>query len=72
MSVTLLALKKGTNFLRVRGGECAECGIEGASVYPETSAESLEDTLASLQGRFPEARIVRLVLTEEEYRGDRP
>ena len=63
----LLAFKAGDSYIREKDGETILCGMDKASVFPESALPEMLNKYRLLKTNYPGIAIVRLVITEEPF-----
>lgn len=64
----LLAIRDDDNYFRLRESHTEQCSMAKASVFPLERVDFVRQQLSRLQGEnHPNARIVKLIITEEPY-----
>ncbi|WP_163337003.1 hypothetical protein [Desulfopila sp. IMCC35008] len=64
----LLAIRDDNDFFRLQDSHTERCTMAKASVFPIERADYVRQQLLRLQGEsLPNARIVKLIITEEPF-----
>ncbi len=64
----LLAIRDAKDYFRLRDNHTERCAMAKASVFPVGQADFVKQQLSRLHSEnLPDARIVKLVITEEPY-----